>query len=551
MSFKQELQALVRRRKRFFEKNNALRRDLRRDWWFETLEERRMLASAVLSGGNLQVSDANGVNNALTISSDGTTITLSDPSAPLAAGTGLTQVNANTATLSATALTGALNVDLGVGADAFTFAASSALVAAGGIRVDAESITVGAGAVLSTRAATGDPVTGNSTGNSGNLELNGEHISVATGAKLLAHVQTGSPRSPGSISLTAEVDKVLRLTSSPPAASIAIAGALIKGGAVDITATAQDRFGVLGFKKDATANVTIADTTIDAASLALDATADTSVLAAPPDIRTTGAFTFQANPNQLDTITVRVRQLGVADGFLPGQSMAVQGTTGNDGSYVIATVTATTITLQDGYELSPETAPNATVTGDAVMPDPETILNLLFPFTDSALFTLSNAQANVAVTGGSLITTTGNVAITATGESSASPFFAGLGTPLLAQLAGVGKKFQVSAVWAQSDAKANASVEGTTHITAGGNVRLDANTINTVTANAMASATNTPVDLTFAGGAEQRRHGCVPGGGDGRHGWQRRCARDDNHRYSTRRVRHQHRRQRGRTRGRL
>ena len=489
MPLKTILQLLARRRQVAVNARKLQQRKQLRAWLIESLEERSLLANVELSAGNLLVTDPGGLANALTMSISGTNIRLTDPANAVTAGAGVTQVNANTVSFPASSLTGRLDVDLGAGNDTFRFTENQTFLARQGISVKAETITVSTGATLSTRIQTGDVATGNSTANSGDISFVGQTIAVNSAARLLSHVHAGSTFTPGKITIEGRADTIVRdSTTQPPAAKVTLTSALVRGGAISVTAAAQDRFGVVGFKKEATSDVTIDRTTIDATSLTLNAIADTSVEPTAPTVRATGPFRFNLLTGG-DTIT-RTTGSWLTDGFLPGQSISVQGTLQNNGSYVIESVTATTIKLIDEFALVNEVTTAAIVTGDLVLPRGETIANLLFPFIDSALFSLSKASANVQVIGNSVITTSGTVNISSIGESNATPFLFGLGIPTL---------FDISAAYAESDAKANASIEGTSRITAGGKFNLTADTLNVVTANTMSLTRNRPVSLTFAG----------------------------------------------------
>ena len=92
----------------------------------------------------------------------------------------------------------------------------------------------------------------------------------------------------------------------------------------------------------------------------------------------------------------------MADGFKAGQSITVFGTASNDGSYIIGSVAnSTTITLKAGEGLADEAGvSNVDVSGSSLMPDPETLVDLLTPFTGSAVVTLSSATAKGEDLGG-------------------------------------------------------------------------------------------------------------------------------------------------------
>ncbi len=78
----------------------------------------------------------------------------------------------------------ALSILGGRGNDGVIFS-GSASSGGGDISIDAESISVASGVVVSTRDVVGDPETSLSTGDSGNLGFAGETIIIGTGAKLL------------------------------------------------------------------------------------------------------------------------------------------------------------------------------------------------------------------------------------------------------------------------------------------------------------------------------------------------------------------------------
>ncbi|MEO8272583.1 MAG: hypothetical protein ABI620_00785, partial [Chloroflexota bacterium] len=78
---------------------------------------------------------------------------------------------------------------------------------------------------------------------------------------------------------------------------------------------------------------------------------------APARIALTGAPTLVLVPATGSTGAQIVRSSGswLTDGFAPGQRIRIAGSSGNDGSYLIATVTASTITLAAGERLTSET----------------------------------------------------------------------------------------------------------------------------------------------------------------------------------------------------
>ena len=489
----------------------------------EALENRALLTTTSLIGGELQIAviPSADVDNVVSLSSDASTITITDTGEAIVAGAGFTQVDTNTVTIPVGSVTSAIRINLGDGDDSVTLgsldigsaairiteetesisiSANSIVAASGGIELSPTmDLTVGENATLSTRVITGnDHLNANSTASSGDIDITATAIVLPTGVNLLSHVHEGSGLQAGDITLTAEEDVVVRLADDAPETSINITDATLKGGTITLSASAADRFGILGFKKSAKATITITDSNIEATTLSVTSTSDTSPVAEPDDISTTGTFTFTKSEAGADTIT-RATGNWVLDGFLPSQSITVQNSMENDGAYVIGSVTPTTITLQPEFDLATETA-TATIMGSSLMPDPEDLLELVFPFVRSALLSLSDSTADVTIGGSSQITVSGDVQIVAASDSKASPFLPGFGTPLIAQLFGAQKIFKISAVYGQADAIANASIEGSTVVTTGGAFSLDATTETEVTAMSTATSRNTPLGLTFAGG---------------------------------------------------
>ena len=209
----------------------------------ERLENRQMLAAAALSSGNLIITGTTSLNEGVTISNDGTTITINDPVNPLIAGTGVTVVNANTVSFAAASLTGSLQVDLDEGTDSVTFTGST-FSARGGFDLHAETITVSANTTLSTRVTSGDLLTGASTANSGNISLAGSTITLANGSRLLAHVLMTDSFNAGGVSIAADntADREYAGISgfTTQDATVTLTGATVRGGAVEISSTASD-----------------------------------------------------------------------------------------------------------------------------------------------------------------------------------------------------------------------------------------------------------------------------------------------------------------------
>ncbi len=363
--------------------------------------------------------------------------------------------------------------------------------------IEAVADIISVDATLSTRAIDGNGI---ATRDAGSIGLNAREITLNNGAALLAQVQTGSAYKAGDITLKAKAASIVRTANTPkPETTITVTNAEIKGDAIFITADAAERFGVFGFKKDAVARVTISDSVIEGSIVGIDAQADTTLDLQIEDATMTGnpKLTFTHRAGGFDTIT---RDSGswlpeFGDGFVTGQSITISGTAHNDGSYLIGVVSEDTIVLAPNEIVAdevtdPTTAP-VTLIGTAVMPDPESLVDLLTPFTGSAIVTLSNAVAEAKVLGASRITAVGDVLINSNAASRATPFFPGFAIPYTSL-------FSISAAWADSTAIAESSIQGTTQVTAR-NLGLSTTTDNTTMANALAFSQNKPVSLTFAG----------------------------------------------------
>ena len=108
------------------------------------------------------------------------------------------------------------------------------------------SITLHEDALISARSvlAGEDHLSAESLGSSGNLVLNAPEITLEAGSMLLSEVETGSLHRAGDITLMAvdtQVTPLIRLAGNESRiATISIDGATIKGGNIDITATAGD-----------------------------------------------------------------------------------------------------------------------------------------------------------------------------------------------------------------------------------------------------------------------------------------------------------------------
>ena len=214
----------------------------------EILEPRMLLAAAGLSGGTLSITGVGSADDVVLLSSNGTTITFTNTGNVFTAGpegtVGLTGIGTNTITVAASALTGELKIDLGDGTDSLTFADGGTFKAVGGFDLKAETITVGVNSTLSTRATSGDLITGTSTAASGDISWEGLTLSLGSGSRLLAHVENGSLLAAGDVILTASdvysvppIDLGLRTTN----ASVTIGdNAIVRGENLLITSAAKD-----------------------------------------------------------------------------------------------------------------------------------------------------------------------------------------------------------------------------------------------------------------------------------------------------------------------
>ncbi|WP_210546939.1 leukotoxin LktA family filamentous adhesin [Rhodoferax sp. PAMC 29310] len=118
---------------------------------------------------------------------------------------------------------------------------------AGSLTLQADiQLTVGNGVMISTRDVAGgtrdDHLTGPSQGDSGNLTLQAKHIAIQDDAQLLANASNG--RAAGNIRIEAADNQSTPVLGSldDANASVTIGKAVIKGGNVSITATANDKW---------------------------------------------------------------------------------------------------------------------------------------------------------------------------------------------------------------------------------------------------------------------------------------------------------------------
>ena len=232
----------------------------------EVLEPRTMLAAVSLVAGDLNVVGTGIASDNITISSSGGAVTINDPdNAVTASSVGVTPIDANTVSVSAASITGDLNVDTGFGndtvtvsnlqlpsasltvdesAESFTVTPNAVVSAIEGFSVIADTVSIGAGATLSTRQIPGDLLNGASSGDSSDISITGEAVSILNGARLLAHVEDGSSFDAGDVTIAA-TNTSERLFESPIAftsqdATLTATNATIRGNDVSLTGEAAD-----------------------------------------------------------------------------------------------------------------------------------------------------------------------------------------------------------------------------------------------------------------------------------------------------------------------
>jgi hypothetical protein len=402
-----------------------------------------------------------------------------------------------------------------LGDDTVIFAGNTLLEGAN-LRIEAETITVQNGVTVSTRDLDSN---GASKGTSGAISFSGQTIQLNSGSKLLA--QADGAFTPGAVSLDVDSYSIVRIpgvTGEPPAASIKLNSAEVKGGLIELKASASERFGLFGFKKVATATIEVTDSTVTGTTVLMNAGADTT-LAPPVEIEmkdpATEVLVFKkADPAHggLPTIT-RTNGNFRLDGFDLGSSITVVDSpevtvdgklTDNDGSYSVdkfgVSLDGKTLILASGEELVDATSNPATqpvrIIGTTILPDTEELADEIFekakfPFQGAAVVTLATTTATAKVLGSSVITATGgSVEIKANSDGRATPLGPALGIPAVAS---------VAAAYAASTATAIASVEGKSKVIAFNSVEIAATTSNNATATSMSTAKNRPINLVFAG----------------------------------------------------
>lgn len=276
------------------------RQSHRRRLFLEGLEPRLLLASTVsLSLGDLRI-EGDHADNDVKIVASGTDLVITD-STGIHAGDGVTMVD-SAAHVPLAAITGVLKVNGDKGTDLAVFGAMElggggietrdvedvrvdALgrsAAAGGWDVEADSFTVCAQSVISTRRiASGDPSTAASTGDSGDIKIVAHQITIEAGSRLLAQVEEGSPFEPGLIQLQVDVG-TFALPLIPQVSlqeiSISIRGGeeetVIRGGEIEIEGTIKNDLTSpkrwFGYT-DQAVTISIEDATIEGESIVIEA----------------------------------------------------------------------------------------------------------------------------------------------------------------------------------------------------------------------------------------------------------------------------------------
>ena len=114
----------------------------------------------------------------------------------------------------------------------------------GNLTIEAGTIAVAPAVTISSRQTGGaNPLTGDSTGNSGNIAMTAPSITLNQGDLVLAQVEPGSKFQAGNVTLAAElssVDQPTQASSTPNQAQIGVTRATVEGGDISITAGASN-----------------------------------------------------------------------------------------------------------------------------------------------------------------------------------------------------------------------------------------------------------------------------------------------------------------------
>ena len=171
-----------------------------------------------LSGGTLTISDINGgtSNDAISFSSDGTTLTISGLTPAVSISGGPTTVNATTVTIPLADITAGIVVNLEGGTDALTIASDISITGASNTLTinGVETLSQNSNTVLSVE---GD-ITANNTGNIAfnNLvfESTGGNIQMSTTSNIVASGLDNTIKAAGSVTLDVQGGASSRLTNS-------------------------------------------------------------------------------------------------------------------------------------------------------------------------------------------------------------------------------------------------------------------------------------------------------------------------------------------------
>ncbi len=450
------------------------------------LEDRNLMAvSASLAGGVLSVQ----------FTADDDTATLALAGADLTVSDGSTSKSFAAGSIASIALVGTtgdnqsvtIGASLGLsgtftsnGVESVTFAKNVFFGARSTVShaiavVGAHSITVGAGATLWTRGIAGnDPLSDESTANSGNVSFSAKSIAVEAGARILAHATGGFQAGDVTIAATAaQLDAYMTplFNEKTAAASVTVGdNAVIRGRNVTFSTDAAAKrytiydLGTLATKAPTLANQIVGD-----------------------------GLTFTPGRDDGSTGPTITRTNGTWSGFAAGQTIAISGTPNglNDGRYDVESVstdskslvlvtsdalrqqtvnTGTDVTVRAvDTSLPAESVPFVAVdeNGQAVQPQStqgDVTKNAAPPVGWNPVLSAINGlplPAQVTLTTAHAKTTIGNgVAIAASGNVSVSAKAAGNTRSQLPSLV-----FGIT--WAESDVQAITTI-GNATITAGG-----------------------------------------------------------------------------------
>ncbi|MEO1527628.1 MAG: hypothetical protein AAFX06_19535, partial [Planctomycetota bacterium] len=492
---------------------------LRLEW----LENRLVLANVSLSAGSLSIDDAAGVDDDLLVTVIGTDLHVIDSVNGVTAGAGVTQLNANTATVPLSSLTGGLDVTLQAGDDLLTldigsahtfgdvisilagdgndaltvsdslqsdqsisasaeriFVNSDLLTAGDLISLDADiGIDVAGGVTLSSRAlAPGDsPTTGTSISDSGaiTLAVTPEHpiadptastfgISLGAGSMLLAQADSAGTYQAGDVSLT--------VTNSGFDNSITVAGATLRGNNValttDVSATTSESGDTVSVAEDVSSIVTVSGASV------IDAVGNFTA-----SVSSTVTLTAMASPSGAGSTTSDAASADVS--IDSNATLTVSGTTD--------------IAAGGNVDLDAMNTITATSTADGLLTGVTTAGSSL-ALADVATTTVALIQDLVTIDAGGTLTvgSTSSETLTVTAEGTnegATANTSGVGSSLNSALTSENSAVTgITSVLALSSlvSDTSASNDSTGLIQASGAIDID--TTSTVTVQTLADAKN-------------------------------------------------------------